>query len=281
MARLLGFIGNRPDLGSRALALESASLEVRRSERVAHEGGLSWGVGFYQGGELLLKRRPIDDRARINFADLTREIRADVLVGHIRTATVGALKTENTHPFRYRQWLFAETGTVPKFEVLGSRLRDSLPQFLARDVRGDTDAELVFYLFLSFLHDAGSLNREIAPADARSALRSTVALVDRLCAEEGEGPAALNMVLASGDYVIALRRSGAMAYSVMQGKQALERLYGNEELSKLKIPHLASCRLSVVASDFEDDRPPSGWTPLPERTTLTLTRTDAPLIEPL
>lgn len=280
MARLVGFIGNRPDLGARALALDEASLEVRRGAH--NEGGLGWGVGFYQGGDLLLKRRPIDDRSRINFADLTKEIKADVLVGHIRTATVGALKTENTHPFRYRQWLFAETGTVPKFEVLRARLRDSLPQFLARDVRGDTDAELVFYLFLSFLHDAGVLDRQgVDPAEARSALRSSVALVDRLCAEEGEGPVRLNVVLACGDYVIGVCRSSRMAYQLVQGKQALERLFGNEGLSRLKIPHLASCRLSMVASDFEDDRAPSGWTPLPDKTTLTLTRTDDPFLEPL
>lgn len=282
MARLVGFIGNRPDLGARALALDESALEVRRSEKTAQDGGLSWGVGFYQGGDLLLKRRPVDDRERINFAELTRDIKADVLVGHIRTATVGALKTENTHPFRYRQWLFAQTGTVPKFEVLRTRLHDSLPQFLARDVRGDTDAELVFYLFLSFLHDTGVLDRpSVDPAEARSAIRSSIALVDRLCAEEGEGPARLNMVLACGDYVIGTRRSSPMGYQLVQGKHALERLFGNEGLSRLKIPHLASCRLSIVASDFDHERVPSGWTTLPDKTTLTLTRTDDPSVEPL
>jgi glutamine amidotransferase len=284
MARLVGFIGNRPDLGARALALDAAALEIRRrtSEKSGPEGGISWGVGFYQGGEILLKRRPVDDRSRINFAELTQDIKADVLVGHIRTATIGALKTENTHPFRYRQWLFAQTGTVPKFEVLRSRLRDSLPQFLARDVRGDTDAELVFYLFLSFLHDAGTLDRGVVdPVEARSALRSSIALVDRLCAEEGEGPARLNIVLACGDYVIAARRSAKMTYQLVQGKHALERLFGHEGLSLMKVPHLASCRLSLVTSDFEEDRVPSGWVLLADKMTVTLSRTDDPFLEAL
>jgi predicted glutamine amidotransferase len=278
MARLLGFIGNRPDLGSRAIALEARALEIRRPS----DESSSWGVGFYQGGELLLKRRPFDDRGSINFAEVTKDLRADVLVGHIRAATVGTLKTENTHPFRYRQWLFAQTGTVPSFETLRSRLRDSLPQFLARDVRGDTDAELVFYLFLSFLHDAGALDRGEVPAStARSALRSTVALVERLCAEEGTKETRLNMVVACGDYVIGVRASNAMACELVQGRAALERLFGAEELSRLKVPHLAACRLSIVASDFDDDRVPSGWTRVPERTTVTLTRTDDPFLEPI
>ena len=59
-----------------------------------------------------MRRRPIDDRDEIDVAKLAGDVRADVLIGHVRTATVGTLRTENTHPFRYRQWLFAQTGTL-------------------------------------------------------------------------------------------------------------------------------------------------------------------------
>ena len=293
MARLLGFIGNRPDLGARGIAVDASAFEVRGADRSnaeratgqsserASEGALGWGVGFYQGGEILLKRRPVDDRKRIDFSEIVKDIKADVLVGHIRNATVGALKTENTHPFRYRQWLFAQTGTVEKIDVLRGRLRDSLPQFLARDVRGDTDAELVFYLFLSFLHDGGVLDRSVVDAgEARSALRSSIALLDRLSAEEGESPAPLNIVLACGEYVIGARRGPNMVHQFMHGKAALERLFGSEGLNRMKVNHLAECRLSMVASDF-DDRVPSGWTELATKTMVTLSRTDEPALEPL
>src|SRR5262245_48353327 len=114
MARLVGFIGNRPDLGARAIEIEGRTLIVRRKPGVVP----GWGVGFYQGGEILLKRRPIDDRAEISLVDMTRDVRADILVAHVRAATVGSLRTENTHPFRYRQWLFAHTGTVEAFARL-------------------------------------------------------------------------------------------------------------------------------------------------------------------
>ncbi|MFS8068551.1 MAG: class II glutamine amidotransferase, partial [Byssovorax sp.] len=114
MARLVGFIGNRPDLGARVIELEGRALDVRRKLGVTP----GWGVGFYQGGEILLKRRPLDDRAEIKITDLTRDIRADVLLAQVRLATVGPLRTENTHPFRYRTWLFANTGTVEAFATL-------------------------------------------------------------------------------------------------------------------------------------------------------------------
>lgn len=278
MARLIGFLGNRPDLGARALALDSAAFDVQRPS----DGSLSWGLGFYQGGEILLKRRPFEDRPRVNFAELVSEVKADALVGHIRTATVGALRTENTHPFRYRQWLFAMTGTVSKFDAVRGRLRESLPQFLARDVRGDTDAELVFYLFLSFLHDAGKLDRSDVEAElVRSATRSTLSLVDRLCAEEGEGPSTLNTIIACGDYLVAARAGGEMAHTTIAGRAAIDRLFGNDGPTRLKLPQASSFHLSMVAADFDEGRTPPGWSRVPDRHTLTLTRADEGKLEAL
>lgn len=299
MARLVGFIANRPDLGARALNLNLDAFTVRVPDpanappSAEGPGSVSWGVGFYQGAEILLKRRPFDERTELGFPELVRDIRAEVLIGHVRTATVGALRTENTHPFRYRQWLYAQTGTLPLFAeasgnsaLPGGRLRarmlESLPQFLARDVRGDTDAELAFYLFLSFLHDANKLDRvDISAADARGALRSALSLCERLSAEESQEPVRLNVLLACGEYVVGVRTSNAMGYRVLSGRQALERMFGDEGLSRTKVPHLISARIAVVASDFDDDRLPADYIALEARSTVTLTHSDAPHVEAL
>lgn len=290
MARLVGFIANRPDLGSRALALEAKPFTVRVAEPAdgSKEGGaVSWGVGFYQGGEILLKRRPFDERRALSFAELVKDIRAEVLVGHIRTATVGALRTENTHPFRYRQWLYAQTGTVPHFaSPAGAQLRgrmiESLPQFLARDVRGDTDAEVVFYIFLSFLHDMNKLDRsDVAAEDARHALRQTLSLVERLCAEESQEPLRVNILLACSEYVVGLRTANPMGYTTLSGRAALERIFGGESFSRTKIPHLMSARISLCASDLDGEGLPQGWLPVADRSTVTLSHGEEPVVEAL
>src|SRR5580693_4079740 len=168
MARLFGIIGNRPDLTARVLAFEEAAVRAR-TKGVP----LGWGLGFYQGGEVLMRRRPIDERPEIDVANLATDVRADLLIGHVRHATVGALRTENTHPFRYRQWLFAQAGTVSEFDRVRERLVASVPEFLRGGIRGDTDAEVFFYVFLSFLHDAGRLSDGLVePATVHEALRS-------------------------------------------------------------------------------------------------------------
>lgn len=276
MARMFGFIGNRADLGARVLELHTGALTVRS---VPSEP-LGWGIGFYQSGEVLLRRRPIDDRPVIEMAEAAQGLRTDVLIGHVRRATVGALRTENTHPFRYRSWLFAQTGTVEGFLRLRERLLESLPEFLRRNVRGDTDSELFFHLFLSFLHDAGQLNDGHVPTEhVAASLRSCVALVDRLSAEEGFGKNSGDTLVTNGEQMVALHRNGGMAYRVLRGRFDIEELLGAESRMHLRIPAIESTHFTLIASEL--DSVPQGWTPVDSPSIVTLTRTDDPAVEPL
>ncbi len=276
MARMFAFIGNRADLGARVLALHAPTLTI------ATEPGqpVGWGLGFYQSGEVLLRRRPIDERPNIDLSEAAENVRTDVLLGHVRRATVGALRTENTHPFRYRSWLFAQTGTIVGFEQLRDRLLESQPEFLRRNVRGDTDSEMFFYLFLSFLHDAGRLNEpHVGPDAVAQALRSSIALVDRLSAEEGHSPNRGDILVTNGEHMVAVHRNGTMAYRVLRGRNDVEELLGEETLRKTRIPSIESTRFSLIASELGSV--PANWTAVEGPCIVTMTRTDDPQIEPL
>ena len=275
MARLFGFISNRPDLGARVLEAESRLLEEK-----AKDEPLGWGVGFYQGGELLLRRRPVDDRSTLAIAEALRDVRTDVLIGHVRRATVGTMRTENTHPFRYRQWLFAHTGKIDGFPAMRDRLAESIPQFLRRNVRGDTDSELFFHLFLSFLHDAGKLQSpQVAPADVRIALRSSIALVDRLSQEEGAEPSGFNLLVTDGEHIYAVHANQKMAYRVVQGRHDLEELLGDDGLRRTRVPDVASSRLTMLVADYDADAP--RFTQVENRAIVTMSRAADPTTEPL
>ncbi|MGH7281499.1 MAG: class II glutamine amidotransferase [Polyangiaceae bacterium] len=287
MARLFGLIGNRADLAGRVLALETEALRVRASHEgraPSFAGGpLGWGVGFYQSGEVLMRRRPIDDRAEIDMAKNCADVRADVMIGHVRVATVGALRTENTHPFRYRQWLFAQTGTIPAFEKVRERMIASVPEFLRGDIRGETDSEVVFHVFLSFLHDAGRLNEmTVDEKIVGSALRSTLHVVDEMIAESGSSPAALNILVANGESIVAMQRGpvngNAMAYRSIVGKSDAEMIVGDDPQLRRRAPDFANLRFTLIASDF-DTEPPPRWKRVGDRAIVTLTRGDEPKFE--
>jgi glutamine amidotransferase len=276
MARLFGIIGNRPDLAARVLAFEAESLRAR-----AKGAPLGWGLGFYQGGEVLIRRRPIDERPEIDVAKLAGDVRADLVVGHVRLATVGALRTENTHPFRYRQWLFAQAGTVSEFEQVRERLVASVPEFLRSGIRGDTDAEVVFHVFLSFLHDAGRLNDGLVEASlVREALRSSLAVVDGMTAEVGVDAAKLNLMVSNGDQLIAVHRSDApMRLRVLSGKADADLVIGEDPQLRRKIPELSRMHFSLAASDFEDAPPNGRWKAVPDCAIVTMSRDEDPRIE--
>ena len=277
MARLFGLLGNRADLAGRALAFEADALRVRSRGQP-----LGWGVGFYQAGEVLMRRRPIDDRDEIDLAKLCADVRADVLLAHVRSATVGTLRTENTHPFRYRQWLFAQTGTVSQFDAIRDRLIASVPEFLRGGVRGETDAEIVFHVFLSFLHDAGRLNDLVVePTVVRDALRSSLAVVDGMQAEVGGQPGSINLAVTNGEYLVAAHRAQKMAYRVFAGRSDAEMIIGDDTTLRRKTPELSQMHFVLLASDFDEDPPAQRWKTIAGNTLTTLSRGRDPDIEAL
>ncbi len=274
--RMFGFIGNRQDLGARILELTPAVLRMEAPKGQP----LGWGIGFYQSGEVLLRRRPLDERPVIDLMEVTHGVKSDVLIGHVRMPTIGNLRTENTHPFRYRQWLMAQTGTIAGFDRVRERMLESQPEFLRRNVRGDTDSECFFYLFLSFLHDAGHLDDEwVNPEHVRAALRSATALVDRLTAEVGEPEKRGDLLLTNGEQLFAVHRGDGMALRRIEGKAEVEELFGEDRLASGGIPAIETTRFYVVSSGVPDL--PDRWERVEQDTILTLSRTEDPEQEPL
>ncbi|HEY1956155.1 MAG TPA: class II glutamine amidotransferase [Polyangiaceae bacterium] len=279
MARLFGLLGNRADLTGRVLAFEREALRVKNG---GAGGAVGWGLGFYQGGEVLIRRRPIDERDDIDVAQLGADVRAEIVVGHVRQPTVGTLRTENTHPFRYRQWLYAQTGTVSSFDQTRDRLVQSVPEFLRAGIRGDSDAEIVFQVFLSFLHDAGKLDDLIVDVGVvHEAIRGTLRVVDAISAEVGGEPAEVNLIVSNGDIVVAAHRRKKMALRTFAGRDDAEALIGDDQLVRRRTPELAQVQFALVASDFDTETLPPRWNAVKDRAMVSLTRAAAPKIEDL
>ncbi len=213
MGRLVGYMANRTDRFRAALHQERAVLGSRGQST----GPAGWGVGFHQGGEVLHKKRPQLD-ASIPWVQLASDVQSDSIVCHLRTPTVGDLHSYNTHPFRFRSWLFAHTGTIERFGHVRARLLEAIPDFLRRNIRGKTDSEHLFHLVISFLHDAGQVdNPDVPTHQVVAAVRSAVALVDRLTAEVRGERSTVNLVLANGRQMIGVCRGGPMMFVERRG----------------------------------------------------------------
>lgn len=270
MSRVLSLVGNRPDVCGVAAKKYAHLLQVE-----THGKALGWGIGFYQAGEALLRRRPLDDREVIEIAALN-DVSAGLIIAQIRTPGVGALRTENTPPFRYRDWLFAQRGTIAAFEQIREPLLERVPEFLRCNMRGETDGEAMFYLFLSCLDEAVGLDRDrISAAQIRDASRTAIARADQLLERVAEPPASIDWFVSDGEHLVALHRTGTMMYRRFEAPEELEELLPEGPPGASLHPF----RCSVLASGL--DAPPEKWLRVDLQRLVTLNRTDPPAIEEL
>lgn len=268
MSRVLALVGNRPDVCGVAAKKYASLLRVE-----THGKALGWGIGFYQSGEALLRRRPLDDRDVIEIAALN-DVSSGLVLAQIRTPGVGALRTENTPPFRYRDWLFAQRGTMAGFEQIRTPLLERLPEFLRCNLRGETDGEAMFYSFLSCLDEGVGLESDrITAAQIREGLRGAVARSDQLLARAGLPEAELDLFATDGEHLVCLHRTGSMMYRRFEAPEELEALLPEGPPGASLHPF----RCSVVASGL--DQLPEKWARVEKGRFVTLNRTDPPAIE--
>lgn len=270
MSRVLALVGNRPDVCGVAAKKYAHLLQVE-----THGKALGWGIGFYQAGEALLRRRPLDDREVIELSALN-DISAGLIIAQIRTPGMGALRTENTPPFRYRDWLFAQRGTIAGFEVARDPLLERVPEFLRCNLRGETDGEAMFYSFLSCLDEHVGLDRDrISAAQIRDALRSAMARLEQTLGSGAATGAAIDWFVSDREHVVALHRTGTMMYRRFEAPEELEALLPEGPPGASLHPF----RCSVIASGL--DAPPEHWLRVEPNRLVTLNRTDPPAIEEL
>jgi glutamine amidotransferase len=273
MARLIGYFANQADRIRCALAVESGVTVLPPDLRID-----GWGVGSYQGGEVLLRRRPSELREGVDIAELVHDLRTSCAIVHVRTATVGTRSLENTHPFRFRQWLFAHTGSIPGFDVLRPTIATRLPDFLARNVRGETDSEMVFSLFLSFVHETGRLDDpELDRRTMAVALEQTVRFLDEASAKHGQPVASLNCVVTNNHAMVALRRGLPMSWVKRQGIRDCAVCRRQPEISgrdPKRVDHDAF-KCVIIASVPGTALP--GWSEVPEKERGTIVAVDRAL----
>lgn len=155
----------------------AAALAPVRGVLVAQPPVSRWGLGYIHSGDVLLVRTPKASTAPVDLASPLDELRTDCAIAQaVRDTGSAPSGTDNTPPFRFRRWLFAQTPT--NLEAVAPRLLEHVPEYLRRNMRGRTSAELVFHVFLAMLHDEGNIDDpNLSTAAQRRALAATVRLV--------------------------------------------------------------------------------------------------------
>lgn len=197
------------------------------------------GVGAYAQEEVLLRR--FSSGEELSLDSLAPPHESEALLFHAGQLPVGLSLEENTQPFRSRRWLFALHGGVQGFELLRAPLLASLPDHLRRQVRGGTEGELLFAVFLRRLRDLGRTEDPRLEAEvAGRVLADTAREVAQAAAKAGvTRTPTLNLVATNGILLAATR-------------------YGEHPLYCTRLEGTAECELCEVTPATPDTQPAVG-----------------------
>ncbi|NMO16297.1 class II glutamine amidotransferase [Pyxidicoccus fallax] len=226
------------------------------------------GVGAYAQDEVLLRR--FASNGELGMDSLAPPHESDALLFHGGRLPVGQSLEDNTQPFRARRWLFAHQGALNDFDALRAPLMASLPEHLQRQVRGGTDSEVLFALFLRHLRDVGRTDDPRLEADVTARLLADTAReVIKVAIDHGVTRASTLNLVATNGYVLAACRFGQepLFYSRLEGSAECDLCGvtpGTPETQPTVGAHRRR-RTVVVASHLKR---PAGWVELPQGTAL-------------
>jgi glutamine amidotransferase len=173
----------------------------------SHKHPHGWGIGWYSDGHPVLRRGILPAHADDTFVQAAAAARSTVVLAHVRDASIGAVTAENTHPFHHGRWLFAHNGTVARYKKVQA-VRDAIAAEIDPDLRGElrgeTDSERCFFLFLTLLRARARLDGATL-AQVRRALAETTEAVVRIADPHAESPTTLNLLVSDGRLLAATR----------------------------------------------------------------------------
>jgi len=209
MCRLFGFRSVIPSQVHRSLVAAENALGKQSND---HPDG--WGVAYYVDGAPHVTRSPEFALGDQLFHRLSGVVASETVLAHVRRATQGNKTVLNCHPFQYGRWVFAHNGDIPDFAQHRAQLVAEIAPTLRRYVLGDTDSEVVFFMFLTLLSAYGPLSRRHTVDDATTALKQTVQRVREVCAS----PAAdkrpiLTLIATDGDTMAAVHGGKELFWS--------------------------------------------------------------------
>jgi glutamine amidotransferase len=286
VSHLVAYVGNEPDNMACALFSARGALASRAVDKP--EG---WGLGFVQGGDVLLQKRPRVETTEVDLYGLIKDLKADAVVARVGFESDGSMLAEDADPFRFRSWLFGSVGEIDAvaFESVRERLLESVPAFLRRNIRGKSWSEHVFHLFLAFLHDAGSLDvPSPSPAVVHGALRNGVTFLERLLSglrdpDDPSSPLGLALVATNGRCFVAANAAHPMRYLHVEGISDCPVCHGRRddvrERHGRRLQHESVRAVIVEANRGVEAR--GGWHEMPDRAALVVGADRVPTVSAL
>lgn len=196
-------------------------------QRLAVEHCDGWGVARFDGKTPHIETSVVGAHQSERFDLLMQEMSTTSLLAHIRLASVGTVHEHNTHPFFANGWAFMHNGTLRNFADARARLEAEIAPAWRPLLRGETDSERCFALFLTYLNG----RTDVDLPDVCRALTGVMNVAAGICDDPADPKrSAMNFIVSDGKRLVATRR-GRTLYTAQADQTrfvASEHLWGDE-----------------------------------------------------
>ncbi|KAF4333645.1 glutamine amidotransferase [Fusarium beomiforme] len=160
-------------------------LDTRRGQNNAD----GFGIGFYTDPKLgsapCLFTSTIPAWNCTNLQRIASKTASRLIFGHVRATTEGSLSEDNCHPFTHGSLMWMHNGGLGGWKYIKRRLGERLADKWYLGVKGGTDSEWAFALFLDTLerlgHDPSACPEfGFGPTILREAMKRTIAQINEM-----------------------------------------------------------------------------------------------------
>ncbi len=135
-------------------SLVEQSLNSRASFKpdgsVLSTNGDGFGLGWYMHkDEAGVFKTAEPAWANDNINEICSQVQARIFMAHIRAASTGSIQRSNSHPFKYKNWIFQHNGYLTNFDIMRQELQGAIASEYFLQLKGTTDSETLFLLALT------------------------------------------------------------------------------------------------------------------------------------
>jgi glutamine amidotransferase len=190
-----------------------------------------------------------------DFHRVSSLVSSHTVVAHVRLASVGAVELRNSHPFLYGPWSFVHNGTLNDYERHRHALESLIRPDLRTNIKGTTDSERCFHIFLSRLSSRVRLDERTNIREVARALAETMELVSAITDGQGPERSAMNFLVTNGEVMVASRRNRTLFIS--DGSRAVSPpaalLQHGARLNQILIASEALCGNHTAWNEVSED----------------------------
>ncbi len=182
----------------------------------------------------------------VNLKNITHQIVSKCFFGHVRAAAEGGVGPFNCHPFHYRKYMLMHNGGIGGFKKIKLDIFNLLDETYFYNIKGTTDSETMFALWLTFFH-----RTKRDHAGMISAWRETLATIRSLQEKHNiKESSYINSLVTDGTQIVGVRYS-----SYPDQCLTLHYVYGDDFIHTKEGVHMinAHCKTKpnaiVIASE--------------------------------